>query len=206
MLKNSKAAVWLAALCLLGMAGCTRQPVLSPQQVATVPAPPPPVTPETPDHVLLEQALQGRPLSPGESLQLSGRMLHEGSPNFHHEETMARLELLLLKALQADERTSRAGLLRNVGIIHYYQKQYKRARQELQASNELNPRDARTHFYLARLFAHQEQLYLKKGLKKKAKSQAKLAKMEQELARKLEPSNSLYQQDLKETLRQEQAK
>ena len=197
-----KAVVWVAVLCLVVVVGCTRQTVLPPEQVASVPAPPPP-TPETPDHVLLEQALQGRSLSPGEAFQLSDRMLADGSPNFNHEETMARLELLLLKAIQADERSSRAGLLRNVGIIHYHQKQYKRARQELQAANELNPRDARTHFYLARLFAHQEQLYLKQGLKKKAQSQAKLAKTELELARKLEPSNPLYRRDLKEVLRQE---
>jgi tetratricopeptide (TPR) repeat protein len=202
--KKLEAIVWLTAIFLVGMVGCTREPVLPPQPAATVPALPP--SPETPDHVLLEQSLQGRTLAPGAALQLSDRMLTEGSANFNHDETMARLELLLLKAIQADDRTSRAGLLRNLGIIHYYQKQYKRARQELQASNELNPRDARTHFYLARLCAHQEQIYLRKGWKKKAKSQAKLAKTEMELARKLEPSNSLYQQDLKQILRQEQDK
>jgi tetratricopeptide (TPR) repeat protein len=156
--------------------------------------------------MLLEQALQGRSLSPEEAFQLSDRMLAEGNSNFNNEETMARLELLLLKALQNDNRISRAGLMRNLGIIHYHQKQYKRARQELQASNELNPRDARTHFYLARLFAHQEQYYLGKGMKKKAQAQAKLAQTELDLARKLEPGNSLYRQNLKETLRQEQAK
>ncbi len=204
-MKKLESILCLAALFLVGIFGCTREPVLPPEQVASI-APPPSVTPETPDHVLLEQSLQGRTLAPGEVLQLSDRMLTEGNPNFNHDETMARLELLLLKALQADDRISRAGLLRNLGVIHYYQKQYNRARQELQASNELNPRDARTHFYLARLFAHQEQIYLRKGWKKKAKSQAKLAKMEQELARKLEPANPLYQQDLKQFLRQEQAK
>lgn len=197
--------VWLAAGIVLAVAGCTREPVLPPEQVTAAPAPPP-ATPATPDHVLLEQALQGRSISPGEALLLSDRMLEEGSANFNHETTMARLELLLLKAVQTEDRNSRPGLLRNLGIIHYYQKQYKRARQELQASNELNPRDARTHFYLARLFAHQEQLYLKKGLKKKAKSQAKLAKTELELARKLDPGNPLYRQDLQEIIRKEQAK
>ncbi len=199
-----RAVVWWMALCLSAMVGCTRQPVLPPEQVAPAP---PPVTYETPDHALLEQALQGgRPLSPGEALQLSDRMLSEGNASLQNDAAMARLELVLLKALQAEDRSSRAGLLRNAGIIHYHQKQYKRARQELQASNELNPRDARTHFYLARLFAHQEQLYLKQGQKKKAKSQAKLAKMELDLARKLAPGNSLYRQDLTEVLRQEQGK
>jgi len=175
-----------------------------PPPVAAIPAPPP-AAPVTPDHLLLEQALQGRPLPPREALRLSNRMLREGSPNFNHEKTMARLELLLLKALQANDPHSRAGLLRNVGIIHYYQKQYKRARQELQASNELNPRDARTHFYLARLFAHQECLYRRQGWHKKARSRAKLAKIELELARKLDPGNPLYRQNLQEILRQEQA-
>lgn len=199
-----RAVVWWVAIGLAAMLGCTRQTVLPPEQVAPAP---PPVTYETPDHALLEQALQGgRPLSPGEALQLSDRMLTEGNASLQNDAAMARLELLLLKALQTEERSSRAGILRNVGIIHYHQKQYKRARQELQASNELNPRDARTHFYLARLFAHQEQLSLKQGQKKKAKSQAKLAKTELDLARKLEPGNSLYRQDLKEVLRQEQGK
>jgi tetratricopeptide (TPR) repeat protein len=205
--KRFEAIVCLAAICLMGMVGCTREPVLPPPlPVAVAPAPPPPVFFETSDHALLEQALQGRTLPPGESLRLSDRMLTEGNPNFGDEATMARLELLLLKALQAEDRASRAGLLRNLGIIHYYQRQYKRARQELQASNELNPQDARTHFYLARLFAHQEQLYLRQGDKRKANSQAKLAKIELELARKLEPDNSFYQKSLKEILRQEQFK
>lgn len=194
-----KAVVWGVAFCLVVMMGCTRPVALPPEPVVTLPAPSPPAA-ETPDQALLEQALQGRSLSPGEVFQLSDRMLAEGSPHFNHEETMARLELLLLKALQAEERTSRAGLLRNLGIIHYHQRQYKRARQELQASNELNPRDGRTHFYLARIFAQQEQLYLRENQKKKARSQAKLAKMELDLARKLEPSNALYRQDLKEIL------
>lgn len=197
--------VWLAVSFILTVGGCTREPVLPPEQVTVAPAPPP-ATPVTPDHTLLEQALQGRSISPGEALLLSDRMLEEGSANFNNETTMARLELLLLKAVQTEDRSSRPGLLRNLGIIHYYQKQFKRARQELQAANELNPRDARTHFYLARLFAHHEQLYLKKGLKKKAKSQAKLAKTELELARKLDPGNPLYRQDLQEIIRKEQAK
>lgn len=201
MVTRFRAIVWVAVMGAAVNLGCTRQTV-PPEQVAPAP---PPVVHETPDHALLEQALQGgRPLSPGEALQLSDRMLTEGNASLKNEAVMARLELVLLKSLQAEDRPSRAGLLRNVGIIHYHQKQYKRARQELQAANELNPKDARTHFYLARLFAHQEQLYLKQGQKKKARSQAKLAKMELDLARKLEPGNTLYRQDLKEILRQEQ--
>jgi hypothetical protein len=208
--KRSEAFVCLAAICLIGMAGCTRAPVLPPSTppvaVAPVAPAPPPVLFETSDHALLEQALQGRTLPPREALRLSDRMLTEGNPNFGDEETMARLELLLLKALQAEDRATRPGLLRNLGIIHYYQRQYMRARQELQASNELNPQDARTHFYLARLFAHQEQLFRRQGDIGKANSQAKLAKMELELARKLEPGNFLYQMSLKEILQQEQFK
>lgn len=207
--KRLEVVVCLAALYLMGLSGCTREPVLppaAPPPAVVAPAPLPSPLFETSDHALLEQALQGRTLHPREALQLSDRMLTEGNPNFGDEATMARLELLLLKALQADHRESRAGLLRNLGIIHYYQKQYKRARQELQASNELNPQDGRTHFYLARLFAHQERLYRQQGDNRKANAQAKLAQMELELARKLEPGNSLYRQSLKEILRQEQFK
>ncbi len=161
---------------------------------------PPPVTPAYPDQVLLKNALEGQSLPPGDVADLTDRLLTEGSPTFQEDGTMARLELLLLKTLKDGNLQYRSRLLRNLGIIHYHQKQYKHARQELQASNELNPRDARTHYYLARLFAHQGAVYQKRGLKKKAGGQFKLAAMELGLARKLEPSNPVYQQDVKQIL------
>ena len=200
-----QAAVYLLALLLAGALGCSG-PQLAPPTEAAAPAPAPVERPEHPDQATLKAALQGRYLSPREALELSDRLLVEGSLNFQDQETMARLELLLLGAVKGEEKTSRAGLLRNLGIIHYHQKKFKQARQELQGANEINPKDARTHFYLARLHARQEQVYLRKGDKKRAKGQGRLADTEQGLARKLEPSNSLYRQDIREIIRQEPAK
>jgi len=176
-----------------------------PQETAE-PAPPTP-SPSYPDHVLLKEAVKGdRNLSPKEMAELSDRLLTEGSSTTKEEETMARLELLLLKALKDNEPQYRHRFLRNLGIIHYHQKHYKRARQELQAANELNPRDARTHYYLARLLALEGAKYDRKGQKKKSRGQFKLSATELALARKLEPSNPLYQQDVKQLLRQDLGK
>ncbi len=196
----SGSVLCLALVLVLGLAGCTHAPVMPPPEVA---APPPPERYENPDQALLKAALQGRPLSPREALDLSDRLLTEGSSTSQDQETIARLELLLLGALKQEDRACRAGLLRNLGIVRFHQKQYKSARQALQAANESNPRDARTHYYLARLFARQEQIYLKQGLKKKAKQQAKLAEMELGLARKFDANNPLYRQSLKESVRLE---
>ncbi|MEJ5330695.1 MAG: hypothetical protein WHT07_11145 [Desulfobaccales bacterium] len=193
----------LGVLSLVG--GCGgRAPVIPPPAAeAPPPAPERLERYENPDQALLKAALQGRYLSPREALELSDRLLTEGSPATQDQETIARLELLLLGALKQEDRASRAGLLRNLGIVRFYQKQYKSARQALQAANEINPRDARTHYYLARLFARQEQIYLRQGQKAKAKQQAKLAEMELGLARKFDPSNPLYRQSLKESVRTE---
>lgn len=197
MSQTRMAAAALAVLLLAG--GCGSAPVMPPPEAA--PSPLPPERYENQDQALLKAGLQGRPLSPREALELSDRLLTEGSSTSQDQETIARLELLLLGALKQEDRSCRAGLLRNLGIVRFHQKQYKSARQALQAANEINPKDARTHYYLARLFARQEQIYLRQGLKKKAKQQAKLAEMEMGLARKLEPNNSLYRQGLKEGLR-----
>ena len=151
----------LAVVIFLGLMGCGGPPMQGPEEVAT--PVPPPVSPGYPDQVILKEALQGKTLPAGEVADLSDRLLTEGNSSFQDGETMARLELLLLKTLKEENQQYRAKLLRNLGIIHFHQKQYKRARQELQASNELNPRDARTHYYLARLFAQQGETYQKKG-------------------------------------------
>ncbi len=182
--------------------GCGGRAPVIPPPAAEAP-PPAPERYENQDQALLKAALQGRYLSPKEALELSDRLLTEGSPATRDQETIARLELLLLGALKQEDRASRAGLLRNLGIVRFHQKQYKSARQALQAANEINPRDARTHYYLARLFARQEQIYLRQGQKAKARQQAKLAEMELGLARKFDPSNPLYRQSLKESIRTE---
>jgi tetratricopeptide (TPR) repeat protein len=194
-------------LCLtlaLVMAGCGGgKRVAAPPPVATAP-PPAPATYERPEEEMLEEAIRGgSSILPPQIADLSDRMLAEGSSTFKNERTMARLEILLTKTLNRASREVRPRLLRNLGIIHYHQKKFNLARQEIQQANELNPRDGRTHFYLARLAAHHGNIYQRQGLSKKAKGQFTLAANEMELARKLEPSNSLYRQDVKQILQDE---
>ncbi len=181
----------MAAVLVAGLAGCGSAPVL--------PAPEaPPAVPERsekPDQAKLKEALTGPGLPPAEVAELSDRLLATG--NFVDEQDMARLELVLLKSLKSPDKAYHAVFWRNLGIIHYSQKKYKQARQELQASNELNPKNGRTHFYLARLFANEGEIYERQGKKSKARQQFKRASIEMEMARKFEPSNPLYRQDVK---------
>ena len=202
MSRKYQAFVWLLTVWLLG-AGCASAPMspLPPEQAPQAASPP---ESGTPDQIRLREALTGRELSPGEVAGLSDRLLGNGNPILNEQETMARLELLLLKALKGGDKTYQPVLWRNLGIIHYHQRKYQQARQDLQASNELNPKSARTHFYLARLFAHQGEIYERRGKKRISKQQFKRAAIEMEQARKIEPSNPLYRQDPREIIRQEQ--
>jgi len=195
----------LSIILLGALAGCLGAP-MAPIQELPPPQAPPPVSAGQPDQVILEEALLGRALSSGEVAGFSDRLLVEGNSALNDQKTMARLEILLLKALKAPDKVHRPVILRNLGIIHYHQGKYKKARQELQDSNELNPRDPRTHFYLARLFVQQGEIYQKQGKKKLSRQQFKRANIEMEQARKLAPNNATYKQDLKEILRQEQGK
>lgn len=207
----TKLPIILCCLILvMAGAGCgggrTKPPA---SRLSKAPPPPPrsplPTTYEHPDETVLEGAVQGRFISPEEVAKLSDRMLAEGSSTFQNEQSMARLVIALTKNLNEAPQELRHRLLRNLGIIHYHQKKFNLARQELQQANELYPRDARTHFYLARLATHQGKIYQRKGLAKKAKGQFNLAANELELARKLEPSNPLYRQDLKQVLIEERS-
>ena len=214
MSRKYQAFVWLLTVWLLG-AGCASAPLspLPPEQAPQAAAPP---ESGTPDQVRLKEALTGRELSPGEVAGLSDRLLASG--NEVSDQDMARLELLLLKALKGPDKAHHAALWRNLGIIHYHQKKYKQARQELQASNEMNPKNARTHYYLARLFVQQGKIYklqsrspnfskddrAARELELKSRQQFKRATIEMEQARKIEPSNPLYRQDPREIIRQEQ--
>jgi tetratricopeptide (TPR) repeat protein len=197
--RKYQAFVWLLTVWLLG-AGCASAPMspLPPEQASQA-AP----SPEsgTPDQIRLREALTGRELSPGEVAGLSDRLLASG--NEVSDQDMARLELLLLKALKGGDKTYQPVLWRNLGIIHYHQRKYQQARQDLQASNELNPKNARTHYYLSRLFAHQGEIYERRGKNRISKQQFKRAAIEMEQARKIEPSNPLYRQDPREIIRQE---
>jgi tetratricopeptide (TPR) repeat protein len=203
--KNNMFA-WLVILLLLGSTGCGSAPMVPPPSEEVPLTAPPAPAPGTPDQARLKDALTGRELSPGEVADLSDRLLSNGDATFQDQATMARLELLLLKALKSRDKTYQPVLWRSLGIIHYHQKKYKQARQELQASNELNPKSARTHFYLARLFAHQGEIYQRQGKKQAAKHQFKRAAIEMEQAKKLEPKNSLYRQDIKQFIGQEPGK
>jgi tetratricopeptide (TPR) repeat protein len=171
--------------------------------VASTLATPSPAKYVHPDEEILAEAVRGQHISPGEVAILSDRMLSDGSPTFKNEKTMARLDILLNKSLNYAPRDVRSRILRNLGIIHYHQCKYSLARQELQQANELFPRDARTHFYLARLAVQNGCIYQGKGLSKKAKGQFNLAANELELARKLEPSNPTYRQDLQQVIKKE---
>jgi tetratricopeptide (TPR) repeat protein len=183
----------LATLLAASLAGCGSAPVLPPEHAAPVA---PPRSENNTDQARLKDALTGQEMPPGEVADLSDRVLaNEGMVN--DQETMARLELALLKAIKNPDKTHKSTLWRNLGIIHYHQRKFKQARQELQASNELNPKNARTHFYLARLFANLGEISEKQGKTKLARQQLKRASIEMEMARKIDPGNPLYRQDVK---------
>ena len=201
---KSKAIVWLIILWLTGCAGCGSAPIALPSESPALIGPSSEPAAGTPDQVRLKDALTGRELPPGEVADLSERLLANGNSTLQDQETMARLELVLLKALKTQDKTYQPILWRNLGIIHYHQRKYKQARQELQASNELNPRSARTHFYLARLFVKQGEVYERQGKKRVSRQQFKRAAIEMGQAHKLEPQNSLYRQDIKKVMEQEQ--
>lgn len=197
-------AAWLALLLLGGTVGCSMTPVAPPPESAAVPVEPSP--PVTSDSARLKDGLTGREMSPSEVADLSDRLLADGSKALNDQQTMARLELVILKALNAPDKTYRPVLWRNLGIIHYHQQKYKQAEHDLQSANELNPKNARTHFYLACLFAHKGKIYEKSGKTRASQQQYKRAAIEIGLARKLEPSNPLYKQDLKQIIQQENGK
>jgi tetratricopeptide (TPR) repeat protein len=196
-------AATLVFLLLGGMAGCGPAPMVVPPESPAPPTEPPRA--ETSDQAKLKDGLTGREMPASEVADLSDRLLANDN-TLSDQETMARLELLILKGMKGSDKTHRSTLWRNLGIIHYHQHKYKQARQELQAANELNPKSARTHFYLACLFAHQGKIYEKNGKKRVSRQQFKRAAIELEQARKLEPHNSLYKQDPKQIIQQENGK
>jgi Tfp pilus assembly protein PilF/predicted small lipoprotein YifL len=202
------AIVAALALVLLGVvAGCGGPaPLVLPPESATTPAKTEPSRSENSDQARLREGLTGREMSASEVADLSDRLLADDSNALYDQETMARLELLILKAMKSQDKSHRPILWRNLGIIHYHQGKYKQARQELQAANELDPKNARTHFYLACLFAHQGVIYEKDGKTRVSQQQFKRATIEMEQARKLEPRNSLYKQNPKQIIQQENSK
>ena len=207
MYRKIKVSFWLAVALLGGLWGCGGPPPPMEQgpDMAALEAPPLSRT-GVPDKILLEEGLTGRALSPPEVAGLSERLLSEGNSALSDDKTMARLELVLLKALKGEDKAPNPVLWRNLGIIHFHQKKYARAQQELKKANEINPRDARTHFYLAGLLVQQAEICQKKGLKKKSRGLLKQANTEMELARKFAPNNPFYRQDPKQLLQPENGK
>ena len=195
-------AAWLALGLLGGTVGCNMAPVVPHQESAATPPPVESSLAPTSDSARLKDALTGREMSPSEVADLSDRLLAD-SQALNDQQTMARLELVILKTLKDPDKTNRAVLWRNLGIIHYHQQKFKQAEHDLQSANELNPKNARTHFYLACLFAHKGRIYEKSGKTRASQQQYKRAAIEIGLARKLEPSNTLYKQDPKQIIQQE---
>jgi Flp pilus assembly protein TadD len=196
---------WLALGLLGGTVGCSMAPVAPHQESAATPPPVESSPSTTSDSARLKDALTGREMSPSEVAGLSDRLLTDGQ-SLNDQQTMARLELVILKTLKDPDKTHRAVLWRNLGIIHYHQQKFKQAEHEFQSANELNPKNARTHFYLACLFAHKGRIYEKSGKTRASQQQYKRAAIEIGLARKLEPSNALYKQDPKQIIQQENGK
>jgi tetratricopeptide (TPR) repeat protein len=198
------AAAWLALFLLGGTVGCGSAPMALPPEAGAPSVEPSP--PATSDSARLKDSLTGREMSPAEVAEMSDRVLADGSQALNDQQIMARLELVILKTLKTPDKTYRAVLWRNLGIIHYHQQKFKQAEHDLLSANELNPKSARTHFYLACLFAHKGRIYAKSGKTKASRQQYKRAAIEIELARKLEPSNALYKQPLKQIVQQENGK
>ena len=197
-------AAWLALGLLGGALGCAPATLAPPLESGAVQVEPSP--PVTTDSARLKDSLTGREMSPAEVADLSDRLLADGSRALNDQQTMARLELVILTTLKTPDKTYRAVLWRNLGIIHYYQQKYKQAEHDLQSANELDPKNARTHFYLACLFAHKGRISEKSGKPRASQQQFKRATIEIGLARKLEPSNALYKQDPQQIIQQENGK
>lgn len=166
------------------------------QKVATRP----PETPEAPpvgaDPKTVAELASRNAVNPQEAIRISDRMLQEEIVSVLDEQTLNNLEKMLLAALPQSTKETQPIIQRNLGIVNYHNKKYSKARQALQYSNETNPRDARTHYYLALLFNQQAKVYTAKGEKVKAQRFQKRAQIEIDTARKLEPSNQRYRKGL----------
>jgi tetratricopeptide (TPR) repeat protein len=144
----------------------------------------------------LQELANRNVVNPEEAIRVSNRMLQEEVASVLDEQTLNNLEKMLLAALPQSSKSTQPLIQRNLGIVNFYNKKYNKARQALQCSNETNPRDGRTHYYLACLFSHQAKIFSAKGEQDKAQRHQKRAQIEIETARKLEPSNHLYRKGL----------
>jgi len=91
-------AATLAFLLLGGLAGCGSAPMALPPESAATPAEAPRV--DNSDQTKLKDGLTGREMSASEVADLSDRLLANGTNALNDQETMARLELLILKTMK----------------------------------------------------------------------------------------------------------
>ncbi|MGA8572810.1 MAG: tetratricopeptide repeat protein [Desulfobaccales bacterium] len=195
MRRSSFMGLFLAAMLLVAAAGCGSGTATQARPGAGYQGP----QPSGNEQARLKDALTGGQMTPSEVADMTSRLLAD-STTFTDQKTMARLELLLLMAIKSPDKSAQATLWRNLGILHYHQQKYREARQELQTSNEINPKSAQTHFYLARLFTHEGEIYERQGQQGKSRQQFKRAAIEMEQARKIDPGNPEFRQDLKQMI------
>ncbi len=106
-------SAWLALLLLGLTVGCSPAPLVVPREPAPVVVEPPP--PVTSDSARLKDALTGREMSPSEVAGLSDRLLEDGSQALNDQQTMARLELVILKTLKRPGQDLPRGLVAQPG-------------------------------------------------------------------------------------------
>jgi tetratricopeptide (TPR) repeat protein len=179
-----------------GKQGVVEEP--PPQKVTAVQMNPeaPEPTAQSVDLKTVQELAAKNSVNPEEAVRVSNRLLQPDVVPMLNEQTLNNLEKILLTALPNSSPTTQPVIQRNLGIVNYYNKKYSKARQALQSANETNPRDARTHYYLACLFNHQAKIYTAKGETTKAQRFQKRAQIEIETARRLEPGNQLYRKGL----------
>jgi len=201
--------VSLLILIFLGflLSGCGGRQVVEveemPTQKVATPARPAAEKTFSKSELATLQELAGRNvIRPEEATQLSSRLLQDEIAPVLDEQTLNNLEKVLLTALSQGDKQSQAVIQRDLGITNYYNKKYNKARQALQSANESNPRDPRTHYYLARLFQQQAKMEEAKGNATMAERHRKRAQIEIETARKLAPGNTTYQNNFLESNRQ----
>lgn len=195
--------VILISLAFL-FSGCGGRQVVEVEEMPSQPAPKPAVkttekTQSTNELANLQELASRNVIRPEEASQISGRLLQDEIAPFLDEQTLNNLEKVLLTALSQSDKQSQAVIQRDLGITNYYNKKYHKARQALQSANESNPRDPRTHYYLACLFQQQAKMEEARGNKTTAERHRKRAQIEIETARKLAPGNPFYRKNLAET-------
>ncbi len=198
----------LAILVLLsGLGGCGGRQVVEVEEmpvqaVASAEASKPTRTTNKNELAQLQELASRNVVRADEAIQISARLLQEEIAPVLDEQTLNNLEKVLLTALAQSDKQNQAVIQRDLGITYFYNKKYNKARQTLQSANESNPRDARTHYYLACLFQQKAKMEEAKGDKVAAERYRKRAQIEIETAQKLAPNNQSYRKNFVEPNKQ----